>query len=190
MANVAEIIQRSAIPMRKFEIVALTEGNVTLFQLRPGSRSGPIGIRWSSSYWGEIASGFITADMASAYEGWFRIQIGNLDQRIILVPRPRHFGNESLLLGCLVASRYGPKTVRRLVVAAGDGLPIECPDELLVCRVIVTSLERPADEPFPESTQAVSPSIEHGDRTPLEIQHDERRFHRRLDYPSLGPSYG
>ena len=25
--------------------------------IRPGHASGPIGIRWTSSYWGEIASG-------------------------------------------------------------------------------------------------------------------------------------
>jgi hypothetical protein len=137
VANVAEIIQRSAIPMRKFEIVALTEGNFTLFQLRPGSRSGPIGIRWSSSYWGEIASGFITADMASAYEGWFRIQIGNLDQRIILVPRPRHFGGHQWYFVCPVMNRYcsvvwlPPGMVRRLSVAwwsqPATGFPLNAP---------------------------------------------------------------
>jgi hypothetical protein len=44
--------------------------------VRPGARSGPRGIRWSSDYWGEIASGFITANMEGNYEGWLRIQIG------------------------------------------------------------------------------------------------------------------
>ena len=51
--------------------------------VRPGARSGPTGIRWSSDYWGEIASGLITANMESSYEGWLRIQIGVLDQWII-----------------------------------------------------------------------------------------------------------
>jgi len=73
-----------------------------------------------------------------------------------------------------------------VVVEVGADLPTEGPDELLICRVIVTPTERPADEPIPESTQAVSPRIEHGDRTPIKIQRDETRFHRRLDYPSLG----
>jgi hypothetical protein len=66
-------------------------------------------------------------------------------------------------------------------------LPTEAPDELVIsARTIVTPPELPADEPMPELTQAVSPRIEHGDRTSIEIQRDEGRFHRRLDYPSLG----
>ena len=33
-----------------------------------GAKSGPIGIRWYSSYWDkDIASGFITADMSGVY---------------------------------------------------------------------------------------------------------------------------
>ena len=85
-----------------------------------------------------------------------------------------------------VASRTkGPKTIRRVVVEAGADLPTEGPDELLICRVIVTPPERPADEPIAETTQALSPRIEHGDRTPIEIQRDER-FHRPIRYPHLG----
>jgi hypothetical protein len=60
--------------------------------IRRGTRSGPVGISWISSYWGEIASGIITADMSADHEGWLGIQLGNLDQRIGLVARPRHFG--------------------------------------------------------------------------------------------------
>jgi hypothetical protein len=61
--------------------------------VRRGARSGPFLIRWSWTYTGEeIASGLITANMEGEYEGWLRIQIGELDQTIILVPRPRHFG--------------------------------------------------------------------------------------------------
>ena len=61
--------------------------------IRPGALSGPIGIRWTNSYSGDaVASGVIAADMTRDAEGWLRIQIGQLDQRIILVPRPRHFG--------------------------------------------------------------------------------------------------
>jgi hypothetical protein len=45
--------------------------------VHPGLRSGPIGIRWSSSYWGEIASAVITANLEGKYEGWLRIQLGD-----------------------------------------------------------------------------------------------------------------
>ena len=58
--------------------------------VRPGASVGPYFIRWFNTYWGEeIASGLITASMEGVYEGSLRIQIGSLDQRIILVPRPR-----------------------------------------------------------------------------------------------------
>jgi hypothetical protein len=82
--------------------------------VRPGASVGPYFIRWFNTYWGEeIASGLITASMEGVYEGSLRIQIGSLDQRIILVPRPRHFGgpmvlclpgNEPLRIGALDAS--------------------------------------------------------------------------------------
>jgi hypothetical protein len=46
--------------------------------IRRGASWGPIGIRWISTYWGEIASGTITANLSGEQEGWFRIQLGNL----------------------------------------------------------------------------------------------------------------
>jgi hypothetical protein len=73
--------------------------------VRPGSRSGPHGIRWSSDYWGEVASGVITANMESKSEGWFRIQIGDLDQLITLIPRPRHFGGYQWYFICPAMNR-------------------------------------------------------------------------------------
>ena len=73
--------------------------------VRPGSRSGPNGIRWSSDYWGEIASGVITANMEGTYEGWFRIQLADLDQWIALVPRSRHFGGHQWYFICPVMNR-------------------------------------------------------------------------------------
>jgi hypothetical protein len=64
------------------------------------------GIRWTNNYTGEpIASGFITADMSGQDEGWFRIQIGSLDQRIILVARPRHFGGRQWYFICPCTNR-------------------------------------------------------------------------------------
>jgi hypothetical protein len=69
--------------------------------IRRGARSGPIGIRWYSSYWDEdIASGLITADMSGLHEGWLRIQLGNLDQWIVLVAHSRHFGGRQWYFMC------------------------------------------------------------------------------------------
>jgi hypothetical protein len=57
---------------------------------RRSANIGSRGIRWTHSYWGEIASGTISADMSGPHEGWFRIQLGSLDQGIALLPRARH----------------------------------------------------------------------------------------------------
>ena len=52
----------------------------------PGAKRGA-GIRWTNTYTGEeIANGVITSNMEGKYEGWLRIQLGSLDQTIILVP--------------------------------------------------------------------------------------------------------
>jgi hypothetical protein len=60
---------------------------------------------WTRSYWGEIATGTISADMSGPHEGWFRIQLGSLDQRIILVPRARHFGGWQWYFMCPIMNR-------------------------------------------------------------------------------------
>jgi hypothetical protein len=71
-----------------------------------GARSGPIGIRWYSTYWEEeIASGVITADMSGEREGWFRIRLGKLEQSIVLIARPRHFGGRQWYFMCPVMNR-------------------------------------------------------------------------------------
>jgi hypothetical protein len=74
---------------------------------------------------------------------------------------------------------------QRAAVQSVNDPPTEAPDELLICRVIVSPPEL-SEEPLPEPAPAPSPRIERGDRTPIEIERDETRFHRRLDYPSLG----
>lgn len=74
--------------------------------VRPGLTVGPNAIRWTYTYTDEvIARGFITASMEGKYEGWLRIIIGSLDQRIILVPRPRYFGEHQWYFMCPVMNR-------------------------------------------------------------------------------------
>jgi hypothetical protein len=62
-------------------------------------------IQWTSSYWGVLATGMITANTESNYEGWVRIRIGDLDQTIILLPRARHFGGHQWYFVCPVMNR-------------------------------------------------------------------------------------
>jgi hypothetical protein len=69
--------------------------------VRPGAKVGPYVIRWTNTYTGEeIASGLITANMEGQFQGWFRIQLGNLDQWIDLIPQPRHFGGHQWYFEC------------------------------------------------------------------------------------------
>ena len=78
--------------------------------VRPGAKVGPYVIRWTNTYTGEeIASGLITANMEGQFQGWFRIQLGNLDQWIDLIPQPRHFGGRQWYFEC-------PATYRRCSV--------------------------------------------------------------------------
>jgi hypothetical protein len=63
------------------------------------------GIRFTHSYWGEIDTGTISADMSGKDEGWFRVQLGGLDQWIILIPRPRHFGGRQWYFVCPSTNR-------------------------------------------------------------------------------------
>jgi hypothetical protein len=72
--------------------------------VKHGANIGVRGITWTHSYWGEIATGYISADMSGHNEGWFRIQLGGLDQRIILIPRARHFGGRQWYFMCSVRS--------------------------------------------------------------------------------------
>jgi hypothetical protein len=75
--------------------------------VRPRATVWQRGIGWSNSYTGgTIATGLISAGMEGDWEGWFRIQLGNgLDQRIILVARPRRFGGHQWYFICPVMNR-------------------------------------------------------------------------------------
>jgi hypothetical protein len=73
--------------------------------IRRGARSGPMGIRWYSSYWDrELASGLITADMSGPQEGWLRLE-GDFNERFTLVTRPRHFGGRQWYFMCPAMNR-------------------------------------------------------------------------------------
>jgi hypothetical protein len=73
--------------------------------VRPGVITGAVGIAWADKYTGDkIASGLITADL-SGIEGWFRIQLGSLDQRIMLTTRRRHFGGRQWYFVCPYTNR-------------------------------------------------------------------------------------
>ena len=73
--------------------------------VRPGAYIGPCGITWTHSYWGEVATGLISANMTGKDEGWFRIQLGSLDQWITLAPQKRHFGGRQWYFVCPVTNR-------------------------------------------------------------------------------------
>lgn len=73
--------------------------------IQTGSSTGGCGIRWTHSYWGKIASGLISADMTGSWEGWLRIQLGNMDQKIILSAHKRHFGGRQWYFICPAMNR-------------------------------------------------------------------------------------
>ena len=73
--------------------------------IRPGEKCGVV-IRWTNTYTGEeIARGVMKSNMEGTYEGWLRIQIEDLNQTIILVPKPRHFGGYQWYFVCPVMNR-------------------------------------------------------------------------------------
>jgi hypothetical protein len=74
--------------------------------VRPGERTGPISIQWINSDTGGIrTSGKITSDLHDGETGWFGFESRDLDQRIRLVARPRHFGGRQWYFLCPVMNR-------------------------------------------------------------------------------------
>jgi hypothetical protein len=75
--------------------------------VRPGAAWGST-ILWSYRYSGEeIVSGRVSADMTAERSGWFRLQLGEMDQRIDLVATARHFGGRQWYFVC-------PRSARRV----------------------------------------------------------------------------
>lgn len=90
--------------------------------IQPGAHTGS-GINWKNNYTDEqTASGFITADMSGSVQGWFRIQIGNLDQRITLISRPRYFGGRQWYFICPYLNRPASVVWRWRQRPSADGL--------------------------------------------------------------------
>src|SRR5436190_3944520 len=73
--------------------------------IRRGEASGPVGIRWTDHYFGTTTDGIITAVMRGEEEGWLRIQLPRVDQRVSLVPRLRHFGGRQWFFACPTGDR-------------------------------------------------------------------------------------
>jgi hypothetical protein len=74
--------------------------------VRFGLPSTPVRIAWVNTYTNEeIASAIISADMSGAKQRWFRIQLGQLDQRITLVSLPRRLGGGQWYFVCPFMNR-------------------------------------------------------------------------------------
>ena len=74
--------------------------------LGPNRVASPARIDWTNTYTGEeVASGTITADTEGPDEGWLRIRIGELTQRIELCAMPRHFGGRQWYFRCPTTQR-------------------------------------------------------------------------------------
>ena len=74
--------------------------------VRPALRPGPRHLQWTQTATGDcIASGRLTSNMEGRDEGWIRLQIGSLDQRITLRAEPRRFGGRQWYFVCPVTHR-------------------------------------------------------------------------------------
>jgi hypothetical protein len=74
--------------------------------IQRGMRTDPRKIRWTHPHEGEIASGFVGADMRGPLEGRLNIWIGEeFSQLITLVGHPRRFGGRQWYFVCPLTKR-------------------------------------------------------------------------------------
>jgi hypothetical protein len=75
--------------------------------IQPGALTAPAIIRWRDAYTrNQVASGLITADMRGETEGWFRIQLSNLDQFVSLVAVSRRLAGRKWFFVCPYTGRH------------------------------------------------------------------------------------
>lgn len=66
----------------------------------------PIWLQWTSSYWGVIATGTISASMVGDRDGWFSVCLdGGREERFDLTAAPRHFGGRQWYFICPLTGR-------------------------------------------------------------------------------------
>jgi hypothetical protein len=70
-----------------------------------GVRSGDRPVCWVHPHWGEVASGFVSADMSGTHEGWLQVRIADFCQRLRLVAQSRRFGGRQWYFVCPITRR-------------------------------------------------------------------------------------
>ena len=68
--------------------------------IQRGARTSDKSIQWIHPHWGEIASGFVCADLCGPHVGWLHIRTGDFAQKIVLIGQPRRFGGRQWYFVC------------------------------------------------------------------------------------------
>jgi hypothetical protein len=72
---------------------------------QPGKIPGPVQIRWTSNFSGEVANAWTTIEREGEDRGSIRIMLEELDQRLELVAQRRHFGGQQWYFLCPVTGK-------------------------------------------------------------------------------------